>query len=135
MPALVGKQELFAVARAEGLSAREAAAKHKIPERTAYRWNTEPATLARIDELQEGVAAEVLRVFRAYGRRAAERITECVEPGRTSATGQLNHAAAKTVLSYVVRPLSPPKDDAPDGNPHNLTLQVIDYADAPDPAL
>src|SRR5215210_2100187 len=99
--ALSSQQEAYALARAAGKNGKEAAEVAGIAERTSWEYNANPAIQARIDELQQPVKDAVLRHFRGHAMRAAERVTECMEPGRSSATGDLNLKAALAILRFV----------------------------------
>ncbi len=100
-PALDPAEELYCVARAQGDTIVDAAKAAGICEKTAHTWNKRPEVLARIDALQQPVTAEVLRKFRGKALRAAERVIECMEPGRAGSTGDLNLRAALAVLKFV----------------------------------
>jgi hypothetical protein len=105
VPALSATQRAYCLARARGLSHARAAERAGVTERGAYKWLARPelrdALRAEIDRLQDGVRDEVLRHFRGHAMRAAERITECMEPGRAAATGELNLKAALAALKFV----------------------------------
>ena len=98
---LTPQQETYCLARAAGKNGKEAAEIAGIAERTSWDWNADPAIQARIDELQQPVKDAVLRHFRAHALRAAERVTQCMEPGRAGATGDLNLKAALATLRFV----------------------------------
>ena len=100
-PALDPREELYCIHRAQGDTIVDAAKAAGICEATAHVWNKRPEVLARIDALQAPVTAEVMRKFRGKATRAAERVVECMEPGRGGATGELNLKAALAVLKFV----------------------------------
>ncbi len=100
-PALDPREELYCTHRAQGDTIVDAAKAAGICEKTAHTWNKRPEVLARIDALQQPVTAEVLRKFRGKALRAAERVIECMEPGRAGSTGDLNLKAALAVLKFV----------------------------------
>ncbi len=99
MSALSPKQEKYCVARAEGQSCKHAAIIAGVSEPTAWRWNADPAIVARIDALLDVVTGDAVRVLRAKTRRAAERIGELMEPGyNLGGMGSVNLQAAVTTL-------------------------------------
>jgi hypothetical protein len=102
MPELSNGRERYALARAQGLTQEQAAASAGVSARTGWAYDHEPAVVARVDEIQADVSARVLRRFRARADRAAERVTELIEPGRVSTTGELNLKAALATLKFVL---------------------------------
>ena len=100
-PALDPREERYCAARAGGATVGAAAREAGVCEATAHVWNKRPEIVARIDALLAPVTADVLRHFRTHAMRAAERVTECIEPGRGGATGDLNFKAALAVLRFV----------------------------------
>ena len=100
-PGLDPREEAYCLARARGVTIVDAAREAGICEKTAHVWNKKPEIAARIDDLLAPITAEVMRHFRAHALRAAERVTECMEPGRGGATGELNLKAALATLRFV----------------------------------
>jgi hypothetical protein len=101
---LTRSQLSYCRARAEGCTGKEAAQRAGVSEQAAWKWFRQPARAAAlnaaIDDLQAGVVEEVKRRFRAKALRAAERVAECMEPGRGGMSGDLNLKAALAVLRF-----------------------------------
>jgi hypothetical protein len=94
-------QELFATARADGKSVKEATATAGCAERTGERWSTDPAIIARIKAIQLPAVDNVRRLAKANSERAIKRLVECIEPGyNLGNSADTNIRAALAVLKF-----------------------------------
>ncbi len=99
--ALSEAQKTFCVERAAGATIKDAVAKAGVSQRSGEYWSVNPECLAYVDELQEPIRAEVLRIFKSKAKRAAYRIAECIEPGyNLSNAAAVNLRAAELTLKH-----------------------------------
>jgi hypothetical protein len=100
--ATIAQRESFALALAEGDPIADAAARAGLSKEWGYLHRADADILARVRELQDPVADEVMRIFRGRAVRAARRITECIEPGdQLGNAASVNLEAAKLTLGFV----------------------------------
>lgn len=136
--ALSPKQKIYCAARAEGLSVKDSTDRAGVTEDTGTRWNREPAIWAHIEELQNFTTSGALRILRAKAERAAERVTQLMEPGyQNGAAADTNLRAALATLKFIgAEPAEKREHSGPDGGAIkvNITNEFVDYGDPDDDA-
>jgi len=100
--ALTPEQEVYCQQRASGAGVAVSIRNADRSLETATIWNRNPAIAARIDELQADARHRAMRILRAGAERAAERLTELIEPGyNLGKSASVNYQAALSVLKLI----------------------------------
>ncbi|GAP11046.1 hypothetical protein BECAL_02228 [Bellilinea caldifistulae] len=97
---LTARQKRFLQALLTSKSAREAAHKCGIGEKTAYRWLRQPAFREALQEAESGLLEEAMRRLLSMQSGALDALSDLVTDRRLPGA---RLAAAKTVLDAVLR--------------------------------
>lgn len=124
------QRQTFAFALAEGLGIPQASERAGMAKSWGYLHRDDPDIAAIVEQVLAPARTQFKRRMLFALDRAGERITECMEPGRTSATGELNLKAALAVAKLAeAEPAQKQEVSGPNGAPP--VIHLLDYSNAP----